>query len=223
MAVFEAKWPPRAPRPRPFLRQFSRHPGGTFSATEKTHEHCTQHWRRRRKCSPRVRAGAEKLAWHKIVGGNAPTLEVSSVAFEAANPLPISATADGVGAPPPIAWQGVPPDAQTIVLLVEDPDAPFPEPFVHWLVYDIPARVAGIDAQSEAQQHWKEGKNSRFQSGFTPAAPPAGHGLHRYHFQVFALDIALGLEADAGRSSVLEAMTGHVLAWGELVGTYERE
>jgi len=170
-----------------------------------------------------VRAGAEKLAWHKIVGGNAPTLEVSSVAFEAANPLPISATADGVGAPPPIAWQGVPPDAQTIVLLVEDPDAPFPEPFVHWLVYDIPARVAGIDAQSEAQQHWKEGKNSRFQSGFTPAAPPAGHGLHRYHFQVFALDIALGLEADAGRSSVLEAMTGHVLAWGELVGTYERE
>ena len=57
---------------------------------------------------------------------------------------------------------------------------------------------------------------------FTPAAPPAGHGVHHYHFQVFALDTEIELQDGAGRHTLLEAMRGHVVTWGELVGTYER-
>jgi Raf kinase inhibitor-like YbhB/YbcL family protein len=105
-------------------------------------------------------------------------------------------------------------------VVVEDPDAPLPEPFVHWIVYGLPANVSSLDASTMA--HACEGKNSTMMTGFTPAAPPPGHGLHRYHFQVFALDAHLVLEAGPGRSKLFDAMRGHVLAWGEVVGTYER-
>ena len=67
-----------------------------------------------------------------------------------------------------------------------------------------------------------EGKNSKLGVGFTPAAPPVGHGVHHYHFQVFALDTAIDLERGAGRSTLLEEMRGHVLAWGDIVATCER-
>lgn len=168
-----------------------------------------------------VRAGAGKLAWHHLAEGMAPTIEVRSIAFEPDAALPVSCTADGVGAPPPLRWDNVPPFAQSLVLCCEDPDAPALEPFLHWLVYGIPADVTGIDAQS--QHDWRIAKNSRGDASFTPAAPPSGHGLHHYHFQVFALDTTITLEPGADRGDLFEVMTGHVLAWGELVGTYQRE
>lgn len=168
-----------------------------------------------------VRAGAEKLAAHKVADGLAPTIEVRSVAFDADSPLPISCTVDGVGAPPPLSFHGVPEGARSIAVLCEDPDAPFPEPYLHWLVYGLPGVAEDVDAQSQAS--YRVGQNSKLELGYTPAAPPPGHGVHHYHFQVFALDVPVALEAGAGRSDVLEAIKGHVLAWGEIVGTYERD
>jgi Raf kinase inhibitor-like YbhB/YbcL family protein len=166
-----------------------------------------------------VHAGAEKLAFHKLELDD-PTLQVHSSAFGQGEALPISSTIDGEGVPPPLKWDGVPEETQSLAVVVEDPDAPMPQPFVHWLVYKIPADATSIEAGSPAGV--REGKNSLMKSGFTPAAPPAHHGVHHYHFQVFALDAPVAAAPGAGRRELLEAMRGHVLAWGETVGTYER-
>jgi len=168
-----------------------------------------------------IRAGAEKLASHKLAAGRSPKLGVRSVAFEPGVSLPISCTVDGVGAPPPLNFSAVPLAAQSLVVMCEDPDAPQLEPYVHWLVYGIPGTASDVDAQTQHDYHI--GQNGKSELGFAPAAPPPGHGLHNYHFQVFALDIPLALAAGAERGELLSAMTGHVLAWGEIVGTYERE
>ena len=167
-----------------------------------------------------LRAGSEKLASHKLAEGVAPTIQVTSIAFEADSALPISCTADGVGAPPALSFEGIPEGAQSLLVLCEDPDAPLREPFVHWLAYDLPPKTASIDAQT--QHDYLLGENSRSEAGFTPAAPPAGHGVHHYHFQVFGLDIQVALSAGRDRAAVLEAAKGHVVGWGEIVGTYER-
>jgi len=95
-----------------------------------------------------------------------------------------------------------------------------PQPFVHWLVYGLRGEDATLDATRLASA--REGRNSTGRKGYVGAAPPPGHGTHHYHFQVFALDIDLALDAGARRSAVLDVMNGHVVAWGELVGSYER-
>jgi len=168
-----------------------------------------------------LHAGEKKLAAHKVADGLAPSIEVRSVAFDADSPLPISCTVDGVGAPPPLSFHGVPEAAKSLVVLCEDPDAPYPEPYVHWLVYGMPGVAEDLDAESQAS--YRAGQNSKLGIGYTPAAPPPGHGVHHYHFQIFALDRTVDLETGEGRTDVLEAMKSHVLAWGEIIGTYERE
>jgi hypothetical protein len=169
-----------------------------------------------------VHAGDKKLAQHKLAEGLPPAIEVRSIAFEPNAALPISCSIDGVGAPPPLTWQGAPETSQSIVLICEDPDAPALEPYLHWLVFGMPGSAVELDAQT--QHEYRLGENSKSEAGFTPAAPPPGHGLHHYHFQVFAVDTPLlHLKAGSSRGDVIDAMKGHVLAWGELVGTYQRE
>jgi Raf kinase inhibitor-like YbhB/YbcL family protein len=168
-----------------------------------------------------VRAGDDKLAFHKLDLSPVPMLEVVSSDFEKGQPLPPFATAEGEGRPPALCWSGAAPGTQSYVIVAEDPDAPMPDPFVHWLVYEIPAAADSLEWSSSGGA--REGKNSAMKHGFTPAAPPRGHGVHHYHFQVFALDKRVGLEANVGRSELLTAMHGHVVAWGETVGTYERQ
>ena len=168
-----------------------------------------------------IRAGNEKLASHQLAQGLEPAIEVWSVAFEPGMPLPISCTVDGVGAPPPLSFAGVPETAQSLVVICEDPDAPLRSPFVHWLVYGIPAGTESLDAQT--QREFRIGKNSRSERAFAPAAPPPGHGVHHYHFQVFALDVPIDVDDGSEHDDLLEAMKGHVVAWGEIIGTYERE
>lgn len=164
----------------------------------------------------RERAGDEKLAAAVVAGKTRRTIAVSSPAFQHGARLPESAGAAGGGVAPAITWRNVPPGTRSVVLLCEDPDAPAREPFVHWIVYGLPGGDGGVDPDRA-----REGLNGRGEEGFTGAAPPRGHGVHHYHFQVFALDAPLELEAGAGRAAVLDAMKGHVLGWGELMGTYE--
>lgn len=163
-----------------------------------------------------VHAGEDKLASRKLGLESVRRLQVTSPVFTDGGGLPLSATADGGETPPRLDWSPAPSTAQSIVVLVEDPDAPFPQPFVHWLVYALSPRATTVDPD-----HY-EGKNSKLSSGFTGAAPPAGHGLHHYHFQVFALDVLIAPGPGMGRSALLDMMRDHVVAWGELVGTYER-
>ncbi len=167
-----------------------------------------------------IRAGDDKIAARKLgVAEETRTIDVTSTAFTDGGSLPVTFTADGAGVAPPIAWSNIPDGARSVVLIVEDPDSPFPKPFAHWLVYSLPV-TAGSIASSPAGG--REGKNSMLKTGYTPAAPPAGHGMHHYHFQVFALDVVLELGEGAGRSALLDAMRNRVIAWGEIVATYER-
>ena len=168
-----------------------------------------------------IRAGEEKLAARQLAGHIEPSISVHSVAFDAGAPLPISCSVDGVGAAPPLSFGNTPESAKSLLVICEDPDAPLLQPFVHWVVYGIPATTDGIDAQT--QHDYRLGENSKSENGFAAAAPPPGHGVHHYHFQVFALDTLLELAEGAEHDDVIERAKGHVLAWGELVGTYERE
>jgi hypothetical protein len=166
-----------------------------------------------------IRAGDDKLASRKLGDGTARTLEVTSSAFTDGGMLPRAYTADGAGAAPPIAWSNVPRGTHSIVVVVEDSDAPLAKPFVHWLVYDLPPRETSLDGPPA---HGHEGKNSLLEIGYTPASPPIGHGLHHYHFQVFALDTVLQFATGMGRQALVDAIHDRVLAWGEIVATYER-
>jgi len=164
-----------------------------------------------------LRAGEAGLASQKLGVLGRRTLDVTSPSFTDGGSLPRELTADGAGVPPRITWANPPEGTRSFVLIAEDPDAPAPKPFVHWLVYGIPATSSSISGPQPL-----EGKNTMRKEGFTPAAPPAGHGIHQYHFQLFALDTPIDLERGAGRGELLERMRDHILAWGEIVGTYER-
>jgi Raf kinase inhibitor-like YbhB/YbcL family protein len=171
-----------------------------------------------------VRAGSEKLAGEKQAGHD--NLAVESSSFAPGGRIP-DAYAGKDGRSPALRWRSVPPGTREIVVLVEDPDAPSPKPFVHWIVYGISPETTDLPEglppiATPVGQGFAQGKNSMKQDGYTGPAPPAGHGLHHYHFQVFALDSRLDLEAPVDRDRLVDAMRDHVLAAGEVVGTYER-
>jgi Raf kinase inhibitor-like YbhB/YbcL family protein len=169
---------------------------------------------------PPERAGEERLALHVLGIEPGGELRVASDAFGHGEPIPIRYTVDGGAAEPPLKWDGVPKGAASLALVVEDPDAPTPRPFVHWLVYAIPPSAGTIDAARAAGA--REGKNSLFKTGWAGCAPPKGDVAHRYFFQLFALEGALDLPAGAGRSALLRAMRGRVSACATLIGTYRR-
>ncbi|HEX4445471.1 MAG TPA: YbhB/YbcL family Raf kinase inhibitor-like protein [Polyangiaceae bacterium] len=169
-----------------------------------------------------IRAGDKTIAVSN--NGAAERLAVSTPSFRDGERIPARHSAEQ-NVSPALAWDGVPAGAREVVVLVEDPDAPAPQAFVHWSVYSIPptanALPEGIGTGATLPAGAIEGKNSKGTSGFFGPKPPPGHGIHHYHFQVFALDTPLGLRPGAERAAVVEAMKGHVLAQGDVVGTYE--
>ncbi len=171
-----------------------------------------------------VRAGDGKLA-----SANSPVerrrLEVGSPSFDDGGEIP-PRHAGFEGVSPAITWADVPAEAREIVVLCEDPDAPLPKPFVHWAVYGIPATSTvlpeGMTSRpASADDGPRQGKNTLGREGFVGPKPPPGHGPHHYHFQVFALDSALPLGPGANREELVNAMRGHIVASGEVVGVYE--
>lgn len=153
-------------------------------------------------------------------------IRVRSRVFEPGATLPDELTAAGEGLSPPLAWSGVPPAARTLVLLVEDPDAHAKTPYVHWLVYDLPADIEALDAGIPHGERLddvagaKQGTSSAGTVGYTPPHPPPGDAPHAYHFEVFALDTMLDLPPAAKRDEVMAKARGHIVAKGELVGRY---
>jgi Raf kinase inhibitor-like YbhB/YbcL family protein len=160
------------------------------------------------------------------LGLGAPTLTVDSTAFKRNQPIPRK-HAGAHGRSPELTWSAPPPGTREIVVLVEDPDAPTPKPFVHWIVIGVPPDVRelveGLPASSVPLASGAvQGRNDMHREGYYGSEPPPGHGVHHYHFQIFAVDQPLELQAPVDRDQLLEALRGQVLAWGELVGTYER-
>ena len=174
-----------------------------------------------------VGPGPEKLTAHGAFAAAPASVAVESDAFAPDGPIPAEHTADGSGLSPPIRWRGLPPGTAAAVLVIEDADSPTPEPLVHGLVLDLPGRDGALAAGAlkgpagPGEAHVL-GQNSFLRSEYLPPDPPTGHGPHRYAFQVFALDRNLSLDAGLGRGAVVAALTGHVLAKGVLIGTYER-
>ena len=142
-----------------------------------------------------LRAHETELVFHDSSLSAVPAgIHVSSPGFADHGPLPKRYTADGEGLSPPLAWSGIPPDAVSLVLLVEDADSPTPQPLVHAIVWGLAGEDGGLAAgalpKSGAPLHASTsmGRNSLLTVGYLPPDPPSGHGTHRYAFEVFALE-----------------------------------
>jgi len=156
-------------------------------------------------------------------------MTLRSDAFSDGRAIPRRYTEDGVDLSPALSWSG-PPDGSTreLALIVDDPDAPRAELWVHWVMYKIPAEVRALTERLPAASNLeippaaRQGKNSWRTDGYRGPAPPEGHGTHHYHFHLYALDAPLRAAQGLDKAGLLEAMRGHILAEAELVGTYER-
>ena len=175
-----------------------------------------------------VRAGLDAIAFNSLgMREGLASISVGSLAFADHAPIPSRYTADGIGHSPPLHWSGVPPDAASLVLLVEDADSPTPHPLVHAIVVDLPPADGTLNegALASADVEGDEvhaGRNSYLQTGWLPPDPPPGHGVHRYAFQVFALKESHDFSDTPGRDELLDALREKSFACGLLIGTCER-
>ncbi len=153
---------------------------------------------------------------------------IQSSAFTANTVIPKRYTEDGADVSPALAWVGGPAEVREYALIVDDPDAPTAQPWVHWVLYKIPAAAAALpegmpkDKRLTGPIQALQGLNSWNSVGYRGPAPPRGHGIHHYHFRLYALDAQLELAAGLDKASLLRAMEGHILAQTELIGTYQR-
>lgn len=178
---------------------------------------------------PASAAAVDEAAGRLAIERLAPEAErfkVTSPAFEDGGAIPPRFAAEQDNVSPPLSWWGAPKAAPYFAILVEDPDAPGEAPFLHWSLVNLPWTNAGLaqglSSSAEVPKAAVEGSNSAGSEGWYGMKPPREDPPHRYHFQIFALDEKLDLEPGASREEVLEAIDGHVIAAGELVGTYDR-
>jgi len=152
-------------------------------------------------------------------------MSLTSPAFPPNGKIPRKYTCEGDDVAPPLAWSGVPATAKSLVLILDDPDAPDPaapkRTWVHWVLYDIPATATGLpETGAPLPPGTREGRNDWKRTGYGGPCPPVGR--HRYFHKLYALDVTLGDLGDATKAKVEDAMRGHVVAQAELVGTYQK-
>ena len=152
------------------------------------------------------------------------TIQITSTAFTAGNSIPQKFTCDKEDISPPLAWTGIPAQAKSLALIVDDPDAPAGD-WVHWVVFDMPPSLnglpEGVAKNPSVSGIGTQGINDFRKPGYGGPCPPKGKA-HRYFFQLYALDSLLNLPAGAKRAEVDQAMQGHILATGQLIGTFSR-
>ncbi len=142
-------------------------------------------------------------------------LRVSSSKFDHEGLMPKDYTCEGSGINPPLNIKDLPAETKSLVLIVEDPDAP-EKIFDHWIVWNIPP----VEAIEQNSIPGKVGKNSKGQNRYTGPCPPSG--THRYFFKVYALNTLLHMEGFVDKVMVVETMQNHILAYGELIGLYKK-
>ena len=148
------------------------------------------------------------------------SLTLTSLSFEAGGPIPAQHTADGKNLSPQLTWSDVPDGTRQLALTCVDPDAPTTKPWVHWILYKIPATLKALAEGGRGVG--TAGLNDFGDSRYGGPSPPKGSGVHHYHFKLYALSTPVALEKDATKEQLLASMEGHVLEQAELVGTYER-
>ena len=145
------------------------------------------------------------------------TLTLSSPAFAHGADIPSQFTCDGLDTPPPLAWSGVPDQAASLALIVDDPDAPDPAApkttWVHWVLYNLPPGSAALHA-GELPSGAQQGLNDWKQTGYRGPCPPVGR--HRYYFKLYALDIELPAVRRATKAQIEAAMQGHDVVTKEM-------
>ena len=163
------------------------------------------------------------------------TISVTSSAFDHHGMVPESNSAYGANVSIDLTWADLPEGTQQLALICDDPKVVeigmMEQPFVHWVMYNIPASASGLPAglpsdatlEMEGLEGAVNGLNGLRRPGYFGPRPPANGQLHAYHFRVYALDDALNLEPGLGKAELLDAMNGHVLATGMLMGHYERK
>lgn len=155
-------------------------------------------------------------------------ITIRSEAFENGKAIPQHYSQDGRNVSPPLRFDGVPKEARELALIVDDPDAPRKDPYVHWVIYRIPGGAEGLPeavdtgANPSRTAGARQGRNSAGHTGYDGPAPPPGHGTHHYHFHLYALDHELEIGDEPDKAALLDAMSGHVIGEGEITGTYER-
>jgi len=163
------------------------------------------------------------------------TISVTSSAFDHHGMVPESNSAYGDNVSIDLSWADLPEGTQQLALICDDPIVVeigmMEQPFVHWVMYNIPASASGLPAglpsdatlEMDGLEGAVNGLNGLRRPGYFGPRPPANGQLHAYHFRVYALDDALNLEPGLGKAELLDAMEGHVLATGMLMGHYERK
>jgi len=151
-------------------------------------------------------------------------IDLTSTAFREGETIPKEYTGDGRNVSPTLKWSDPPDPTKSFALICDDPDAPRGT-WVHWVLFNIPAGQRQLDEAVATQESLaggiKQGKNDFGKIGYGGPAPPRGKP-HRYFFKLYALDTLLDLAAGATKSQLLEAMKGHVLAEGQIMGLYGR-
>lgn len=155
-------------------------------------------------------------------------IALSSTSFPANGKIPPRLTCDGQDLSPQLAWSGLPAGTQSLVLIVDDPDAPDPAAprmtWVHWVLYNIPAVATGLAegvAVRALPSGTLQGLNDWQRTGYGGPCPPIGR--HRYFHKLFALDVMLPDLRRPTKDALEKAMQGHVLARAELIGYYQRK
>lgn len=171
-------------------------------------------------------AGMHKTLFHQHESAHLPaSIEVTSKDFAGGASLPIRCTSDGEGTPPSLACNGVPPDARSLLILVEDADSPTTSPFVHLVIYDLPAASGPLDLNLNPPSDGSAGKigrNGMMRRRWMPPDPPPGHGPHRYLFQIYALSVGSAPQFTPHRGQLTALVQTHGIAKGSLEAIYER-
>jgi Raf kinase inhibitor-like YbhB/YbcL family protein len=162
---------------------------------------------------------------HSAPGGPImPKITLTSAAYQEGQRIPARFTGEGDDVSPALSWSEPPAGAKEWALIMDDPDAPTSDPWVHWVMYKIPPATRRLpEGASKSAAAGVQGTNSFDETGYNGPYPPKGHGLHHYHLKVYALDQTLTLPPGATKEALQAAMAGHVLALGELVGVYDRK
>jgi len=148
-------------------------------------------------------------------------MTLTSEAFEDGGVIPSRYTCDGENINPQLSWSRIPEDAQTLVLIMDDPDAVKPAGHVwdHWVVFDM--QPATVDVKENSEPEGVSGNGSSGSTGYSGPCPPDGE--HLYFFKLYALDTTLSLSEGATKAEVQTAMQGHVIAEAQLTGRYTRK
>lgn len=144
---------------------------------------------------------------------------ITSTAIQANGNILPQYTCDGQNISPPLTFSEIPIEAKSLVLIVDDPDAPNGT-FTHWLLYDMPPSILAIP-ENDKPQIGKEGTNDFGDVGYGGPCPPSG--THRYNIHLYALDVTLDLPEGASRQEVEEAMNGHIFQDAKVMGTYAKQ